>query len=161
MHKNIDRFDLKILVALQKNARITTLNLSDEVGLSASPCHTRMRRLEKGGFVGPYRAEVNINKLVHTLTAIVPLELSQHEAKHFTAFERAIANMPEIVECSAVGGGFDYVLKVVTRDVESYQHLMEGLLKREIGISRYFSYFVTKPIKKFAGYSLEALLDQE
>lgn len=157
--KTIDRIDIKLLSALQRDGRATTLKLANEIGLSSSPCHVRLRRLEDSGVIGSYRADINMNKLAHTVMVIVPVELAHHEAKDFKHFESRIKEIPEIVECYAVGGGFDYILRVVARDVESYQNLMENLLEDEIGIHRYFSYIITKPIKRFEGYPLADLLE--
>ncbi|UVK49017.1 Lrp/AsnC family transcriptional regulator (plasmid) [Mesorhizobium sp. AR07] len=158
MRSSIDPYDLKILSALQRDGRTTMSRLAETVGLSASPCHARVQRLIKDGVLGPFRPDVRIDKLTYSLTVIVPVELKQHESKNFTAFERAISTIPEIVECYAVGGGFDYVLKVITKDIESFQSLMDGLLEKEIGIAKYYSYIVTKTIRRFTGFPLEKLL---
>ncbi|WP_269808468.1 Lrp/AsnC family transcriptional regulator [Sinorhizobium mexicanum] len=157
MRKSIDEFDLKILSALQRLGRTTMSRLADTVGLSSSPCHARVQRLTKDGVLGAFRPEVNLDKLTYSLTVIVPLELKRHEARDFRAFEKILRITPEIVECYAVGGGFDYILKVVTKDVGSFQNLMDNLLENEVGIARYYSYIVTKPIKKFTGFPLEEL----
>jgi Lrp/AsnC family transcriptional regulator of ectoine degradation len=73
--------------------------------------------------------------------------LSSHRQADFDRFERAIRDLPEVVACWSVGGGVDYVLKVMTRDIDTYQRLVDGLLEREIGIDRYFTYIVTKTVK--------------
>ena len=75
-------------------------------------------------------------------------------------FEKEIVKRPEVVECVAVGGGFDYILKVVAKDVESYQQLMDDLLEKSVGIARYYSYFVTKSVKRFEGFPLSDLLER-
>lgn len=161
MRKSIDRYDLKILSALQRDGRTTMSRLAGTVGLSASPCHARVQRLMKDGVLGPCRPDVNIDKLTYSLTVIVPVELKQHDSKNFKVFEKVISTMPQIVECYAVGGGFDYVIKVITKDIESFQHLMDELLEREVGIARYYSYIVTKPVKKFIGLPLKELLSSD
>lgn len=153
--------DIKILSAVQRNGRITVLKLSEHIGLSSSPSHARLRRLESCGVINSYRAEIDLDRLMHTISVIVPVELTHHEAKDFKRFEDRIREVPEVVECSAVGGGFDYILRIVTRDIESYQRLMDQFLDDEIGIRRYYSYVVTKAIKRNRGYPLENLLDAQ
>ncbi len=78
---------------------------------------------------------------------IVEITLGGHRQADFDRFERAIRGEPEVVSCWSTGGGVDYVLKVVARDVEAYQRLVDGWLEREIGISGYFTYIVTKVVR--------------
>jgi Lrp/AsnC family transcriptional regulator of ectoine degradation len=85
-------------------------------------------------------------------------ELESHRSQDFQAFERALAPLDEVVACWAVGGGFDYILQVVTRDIDSYQRLVDHLLEARIGVARYFTYVVTKPVKSSMP-PLERLLD--
>ncbi len=75
------------------------------------------------------------------------MTLRTHRQADFDRFERAIREQPEIVTCWSVGGGVDYVLKVACRDIDSYQRLIDGLLERELGIDRYFTYIVTRTVK--------------
>lgn len=154
-----DEFDVKILVALQTDGRMTKLHLADRIGLSASPCWERLRRLEEAGFIRGYHAEVAIERLVKMSLVFVEVTLRAHEAQDFMRFERAIQNVPEVVECHATAGGFDYLMKVVTTDIEHYQNLIDELLETDIGIHRYFTYIVTKSIKRFMGYPLQRLLE--
>lgn len=154
-----DDLDVKILEALQRDGRMTNLHLADEVGLSPSPCWERLRRLEQAGVIRGYHAELALDRIVKTSLVFVEITLRAHEARDFMRFEQAILSIPEVIECQATGGGFDYVLKVVTTDVEHYQHLIERLLAADIGIHKYFTYIVTKQIKPFTGYPLRSLLE--
>jgi hypothetical protein len=87
-------------------------------------------------------------KAFGTLTTVFMLgELSQHKAQDFTQFEKAINDIPEIVECWALGGGYDYLLKFVCSSIDAYQKLVERILDQEVGMTRYYTYVVTKPIK--------------
>jgi Lrp/AsnC family transcriptional regulator, regulator of ectoine-degradation genes len=88
----------------------------------------------------------------------VLVELERHRSEMFQAFERAVAPLDEIVACWSVGGGFDYLLQVVTRDIDSYQRLMDSLLEAQLGLARYFSYIVTKQVKAPGAMPLEAVL---
>ncbi|TVQ84240.1 MAG: Lrp/AsnC family transcriptional regulator [Micavibrio sp.] len=144
----MDKIDLKILSALQRDGRMTKQRLSEEVALSPSACLARMQKLEKDGIIKSYGTEVALGKIGPHSIVIVEITLKKHKAEDFEKFEKAIANIPEIVECLAVGGGIDYIARFVTRSIEEYQNLMDRLLEDDLGIDRYFSFFVTKPIKK-------------
>jgi Lrp/AsnC family transcriptional regulator, regulator of ectoine-degradation genes len=155
----LDAIDLKILAALQREGRITKIKLAQEVGLSISPCLERMRRLERAGFVRGYRAELDLAKLLSASTIYVEVTLKGHTAADFERFERAIAAAAEVVECDAIGGGIDYLMKVVATDIDHYQQIIERLLNADIGIGKYFTYIVTKKIKR-APYPLRELLEK-
>jgi DNA-binding Lrp family transcriptional regulator len=140
----LDRIDLKILAKLQQEGRITNVELADAVGLSPSPCLTRVKRLEKAGYITGYGAHVNFNKLGEILTVFTEVTLSEHRQGDFSRFENRIAKIDEIVECHLVSGGYDYLLKFVARGVSHYQSIMEGMLESDYGIEKYFSYVVIK-----------------
>jgi Lrp/AsnC family transcriptional regulator of ectoine degradation len=150
MQPRLDAIDLKILATLQNEGRITKLALADRVGLSPTPCWTRLKRLEKAGFIKAYRAEIDLAKLGSATTVLVEIILKQHRYEDFEVFERAVRRVPEIVECLATGGGIDYLLKVVTKDIDAYQRLIDELLSAGIGVERYFTYVVTRTVKTAA-----------
>ncbi len=140
----LDRIDLKILTQLQQAGRITNVELADAVGLSPSPCLTRLKRLEKAGYITGYGAHINLQKLGEYLTVFTEVTLTEHRAGDFSRFETRIRKFDEIVECHLVSGGYDYLLKFVTRGVARYQELIEGMLESDYGIEKYFSYVVIK-----------------
>jgi Lrp/AsnC family transcriptional regulator of ectoine degradation len=154
----IDRIDLKILSVLQQDARITKRDLADKVGLSASACIERMNRLEKAHVIRGYHAELELPRLVATMTVFAEIVLKRHHADDFQQFESTMRRLPEVVECCALGGGIDYLVKFVTRDIVHYQELIEQLLDSAVGIDRYFTYVVTKQIKRAAEYPIAHLL---
>ncbi|BCH05368.1 AsnC family transcriptional regulator (plasmid) [Mesorhizobium sp. 131-2-5] len=143
----LDPIDLKILDAIQRDGRITKLALADKVGLSPTPCWMRLRKLEKAGIISGYHAKVALRTIAPAATVLMEVTLASHRQADFDRFERVIRDIPEIVACWSVGGGVDYVLKVMARDVDAYQRLVDALLEREIGIDRYFTYIVTKTVK--------------
>lgn len=140
----LDRIDLKILTQLQQAGRVTNVELADAVGLSPSPCLTRVKRLEKAGYITGYGAHVNLNKLGEFLTVFTEVTLAEHRAGDFSRFESRIRNVDEIVECHLVSGGYDYLLKFVARGVGHYQQIIEDMLASDFGIEKYFSYVVIK-----------------
>ncbi|MET3577373.1 Lrp/AsnC family transcriptional regulator of ectoine degradation [Mesorhizobium robiniae] len=144
----LDQIDLKILDAVQRDGRITKLALADKVGLSPTPCWMRLRKLEKAGIVSGYHAKVAVRAVAPVATVLMEVTLASHRQADFDRFERVIRDVPEIVACWSVGGGVDYLLKVMARDIDAYQRLVDALLEREIGIDRYFTYIVTKTVKE-------------
>jgi Lrp/AsnC family transcriptional regulator of ectoine degradation len=143
----LDDRDLKILSILGREGRISKAELAKRVNLSAAPTWERLKRLENAGIIAGYRAAVELRKLAPHVTVFMAAELESHRAEDFQAFERVLAPLDEVVACWAVGGGFDYVLQVVTRDIDSYQRLVDYLLEARVGLARYFTYVVTKAVK--------------
>ena len=143
----LDAIDLKILEAIQRDGRITKLALAEQVGLSPTPCWMRLRKLEKAGIVSGYHARIAMRVVAPVAIVLMEVTLANHRQAAFDRFERVIRDIPEIVACWSVGGGVDYVLKVMARDIDAYQRLVDGLLEREIGIDRYFTYIVIKTVK--------------
>lgn len=154
----VDKFDLKILEALQSNGRMPAARLADHVGLSASPTWERVRKLEEAGVLRGYHADVALERIAPVTLVIVPVVLEYHRGQDLLRFERAIANIPEVIECLAVGGGVDYILRFAIPRIEDYQRLIERLLEADVGIQRYWTYIVTKPIKPFAGVPVAQLV---
>ncbi|MGR3322636.1 MAG: Lrp/AsnC family transcriptional regulator [Pseudooceanicola sp.] len=153
----LDKRDLAILRAVAANGRITKAALAEEVGLSPSPCWTRLKRLEESGLIESYGARISLRRFAPHVVVFVTVELAEHNAATFQGFERAIARQDEVTACWALGGGFDYLLQIITRDIESYQTLIDDLLEARIGVVRYFSYVVTKQVKSRAAPPLELL----
>lgn len=142
--QKLDRIDIRILGHLQRNGRLTNVDLADAVGLSPSPCLIRVKRLEKAGFITGYGAYVQLEKLGTMQLVFTQVTLSDHRREDFAKFEAAIRNIDEIVECHLVSGGFDYLLKFVTRSVVHYQTIIEEVLEQNVNIEKYFSYIVIK-----------------
>lgn len=154
----LDRLDIRILSHLQRNGRISNVALADAVGLSPSPCLTRVKRLEKAGYIIDYGAHLQLEKLGSIQRVFTQITLSDHRLEDFARFESYIRKVDEVLECHLVSGGFDYQLTFLTRNVVHYQSVMEDLLERGIGIDKYFSYIVIKSpvVKKY--YPIEKLI---
>ncbi len=157
----LDKFDVRILSTLQQQGRLANARLADVVGLSSSATWERVQRLERNGFIRGYHADIAIGRIPEVAQVVVPVVLSKHRANDFRRFEQAVSEVDEVAECLAVGGGVDYVLRFVVADAGRYQELMDQLLSADIGIERYWSYVVTKPVKPFAGFPLERLLSAD
>jgi len=154
-----DRTDLLILTTLQREGRITKTALAERVNLSPTPCWERMHRLEHDGVITGYNAQVNLDHVAPHTVIFTEVTLASHTREDFERFELTINETPEITECWATGGGVDYLLKFIIRDVATYQDLIERLLRAELGIDRYFTYVVTKPVKVSPVLPIESLLD--
>ena len=144
----LDAIDLRILAAVQRDGRITKLRLADLVGLSPTPCWLRLRKLEQAGLIAGYHARLAPRRVAPFATVLVEVTLANHRQQDFDRFERAIAAQEAVTDCWSVGGGVDYILKVVARDIDAYQRLIDRLLADEIGIDRYFTYIVTRTVKE-------------
>jgi DNA-binding Lrp family transcriptional regulator len=160
MPPKLDRIDLNILAHLQRNGRISNVDLAEAVGLSASPCLSRTKRLESAGYVVGYGARLDLAKLGEVVMVFTEVTLTDHRRSDFARFEAAIATIDEVLECHLVSGGYDYLLKFVTRGVAHYQSVVEAMLDRGLGIEKYFSYIVIKSPLMKEHYPLGRLFDQ-
>lgn len=156
----LDKIDLHILDVLQRNGRMTKLRLAEAVHLSPTACWERLNRLERSGIIAGYGARVDFEKLGRFTTVLVEITLKSHSQADFHRFEATILKEPQVVACDATGGGIDYLLRVIARDIDSYQRLIDRLLAAEVGIERYFTYVVTKTVKATPP-SIEQIRDPE
>ncbi len=143
----LDARDIKILSILQREGRLSKAALAERVNLSSTPCWERLNRLEEAGIIESYGANISLKAFGPLTIVFVEISIENHRSEDFQRFEQAIAKIPEIVECWAVGGGIDYLCKVIVRHFADYQALIESLLANNIGIQRYFTYVVTAPVK--------------
>lgn len=152
----LDERDLRILAILQREGRITKTELADRVNLSPTPCWSRLKRLEKIGLIEGYRAKIALKRFGLTMV-FMEAELESHRATDFAQFEAAMRQTAEVTGCWSVGGGIDYLIQIMVRDVDSYQRLVDRLLDSGIGLKRYYTYVVTKAIKEDSPAPLESL----
>jgi DNA-binding Lrp family transcriptional regulator len=145
----LDRTDIKILYELQKNGRITNVELADLVHLSPSPCLMRVKRLQAEGYIEGYSAQINLGMLGQTLTVFTEITLKNHRQVDFARFLAVVDKIDQVIECHLVSGGYDYLVKFVTAGIGEYQTIMERLTDMDVGIDKYFSFVVLKsPIVK-------------
>jgi len=143
----LDERDIQILSILQKEGRITKTNLADRLNLSLTPSWDRLQRLEEEGIIKSFGARLSSPFLKNFHLVITEVELESHKEGEFTRFEDAIMGFDEVLSCWSVGGGLDYILKVLVKDVSDYQDFLKRVLKSNIGLRRYFSYAVLDRIK--------------
>lgn len=121
---DIDQFDRKIMSHLSADARMTISDLAAKVGLSKSPCHARVKRLERLGFILGYAARLDPVKLGLDHIAFVEVKLSDTRAEALRRFNQAIMDVSEIEQCHMIAGGFDYLLKVRTSSIKDYRRIL-------------------------------------
>lgn len=145
----LDRIDRHILKLMQTNARISNLELADQVGLSPTPCSRRVKRLEESGLIAGHVTLLNPDALGLDLTAIIGISMDRHTPDRFENFEKAITQMPEVIECSIVTGQTaDFLLKAVVRDMHHYEKFLLGHLTRITGVTGVHSSFVLRHLVK-------------
>ncbi len=143
----LDERDIQILSILQEEGRITKTALADRLNLSLTPSWDRLQRLEEEGIIESYGAKLSSPFLKNFHLVITEVELESHKEGEFARFEDAIMGFDEVLSCWSVGGGLDYILKVLVKDVSDYQDFLKRVLKANIGLRRYFSYAVLDKIK--------------
>lgn len=144
----LDKFDIKILHILQQDGRITKSNLAHAINLSVSPCWERVKRLEQAGVIEGYGARINPDAVIKLNTVLVEITLGQHDVQSFQRFERAMQACDDVKECWATGGGIDYIVRLGVTDIDYYQRLIDRWLTDDLGIKQYYTYIVTKQVKR-------------
>jgi Lrp/AsnC family leucine-responsive transcriptional regulator len=158
MTLSIDKIDKHILTLMQSNGRISNLELADKVGLSPTPCSRRVKRLEDSGLIDGHVTLLNKEALGLNLTAIIGISMDRHTPDRFEQFEKAIVNMPEVIECSIVTGQTaDFLLKVVVKDMQHYEKFLLGNLTRLTGVTGVHSSFVLRHVVKKTALPLDQL----
>ena len=142
----MDAIDRKILALLQADGRLTITELASRVGLSVSPCHRRLRELERSGAITGYRAVVDPNALGLTFEALVFVTMRQEDRDTLLGFEKAVAAVPHVVQAQRLFGDPDYLLRIVTEDLGAYQRLEDDVLAALPGVQRLNSTLVMKQI---------------
>lgn len=147
----IDAIDRKILGALQQDSRKSVHELGEAVGLSASACHRRLKALEERGLIEGYRAVLNAERLGFQMMFFIEVSLSSQSEPTLDAFEAAVRDVPEILECHLMAGQSDYILRVVCRDHEDFERLHRRLLARLPGVARVHSNMSIRTVKARTG----------
>jgi Lrp/AsnC family leucine-responsive transcriptional regulator len=153
----LDRIDRRILSLLQEDGRISNVDLAARVGLSASPCLRRVRRLEAEGYIRKYSAVLDAEKVGFGVTIFVYVSLTESTRAAVEGFRAAVMKIPEIIECHSVSGNEDFILTVLTRDLESYKRVNDEALLRLPHVSKKVSSFSLDPVKTSTGLPLELL----
>ncbi len=143
----LDRTDKRILAEIQKNGRISNLELADVIGLSPSPCLRRVKQLEESGMIEGYTARLNASKLGLKLIALIQINMDKHTPDRFEHFEKTIKSYPEVLECLLIAGQTaDYLLKIAVQDMEVYQDFLLNKITKIPGVTDVHSSFVLRQV---------------
>ncbi len=151
----MDKTDRKILAVLQRDGRISNQRLAEEVGLSVSPCWRRVKRLEQEGYIERYVTLLDAGKVGLRITAFVHVSLEDHHPDTLTEFDRLIRTRPEVLECFAMSGQDDYLLRVVCPDMDAYEDFLTRHLLALKGVRTANTSFVLKTRKSTTALPLE------
>ena len=133
--------------ALQKNARITTKELSSDLKLSQTPIYERIKRLEREGFINNYVAILNKEKIGKPMVTYCSVQLKEHAKPFLKQFEEEVVRFEEVVECFYIAGNFDYLLRVIVKDIAEYQNFLVNKLAALENIQNVQSMFVMTEVK--------------
>ncbi len=142
----MDPIDRRLLEVLQKDGRMSNADLSDRVHLSPSACHRRVQRLEEAGVITGYVALVNPREVGRKTTVFVEITLSGQADEVLDAFERAVARVPDVLECHLMAGSADYLLKVVALDTEDFARIHRRYLATLPGVAQMQSSFALRTV---------------
>lgn len=132
---NLDPIDLMLLSELQADGRITNVDLAEKVGLTAPPCLRRMRALEQSGVIRAYHAEIDPAALGYTITVFAMVSLKSQAEEDLKAFEHHVMSLPDVRECHMLNGEIDFILKILARDLQSFQELLTSQLTSAPNVS--------------------------
>ncbi len=152
----LDRIDRTILDTLQKDGRISNVELAKRVNLSPSPCIDRVRKLEQEGFIEGYGAKLSAAKLGLGTAAFIQVTLDRTTGAVFDQFRDSVVQIPEVAECHMVAGGFDYLLKLRLSSMEAYRAVL-GRIVDLPGVLQTHTYVVIEQVKQDSGLPLEEL----
>ncbi len=154
---NLDHFDRKILQALQKNSDCSMAELGEMVGLSHTPCWRRVNRLQEEGIIKGKVALIDANKLGLSVTVFTYITIKSHEEESLNAFETAVKNIDEIIQCHSTSGDKDYVLQVLVRNVSDYERLLKQTLVHLPNVACANSTFALKQVKNTTQLPLQGI----
>lgn len=143
----IDKFDREILRVLQRDATVSMAELSQQVGLSHTPCWRRVKKLEKEGIIKQKVTLLDNKKLNLGVSVFIYVTLKNHDNESLMAFESAVLDINEIVECHTTSGDKDYLLKIIVESIEEYEHLLKSKLTQLPGVDHLSSTFALKQVK--------------
>lgn len=145
---SLDTIDKRILAALQRKGRLSNSDLSETVNLSPSACHRRVQRLEQEGYIRDYVALLDARKMGMPTTVFVEITLQGQADEVLDAFEKAVARIPDVLECHLMAGTADYLLKVVAENTEDFARIHRQHLARLPGVRQMQSNFALRTVFK-------------
>ena len=154
MELKLDATDKKLLTLLQSDAKLTTKQLAHHLGLTLTPVFERIKRLEKQGAISKYVAILDKEKIGRKLIAFCNVSIKEHSREFIHNFESQIVNFPEVMECYHIAGMYDYMLKINTRDMDTYHDFIYNKLATIENIGNVRSSFVMNELKNSTAHQL-------
>lgn len=155
--KSLDRIDRKILELLQRDGRISNVDLAKKIALSPTPCLERVKRLERDGYITGYVALADANKLNASTLAFIQVSLTNTSTEQLRVFNDRMRNLNEVEACHMVAGGFDYLLKIRCADMQDYQRFLGEQLAATPNIAQTHTYVVIEEVKSETAIPLDKL----
>ena len=151
----LDAIDRKLLAELQKDGRVTNVDLATKVGLTAPPCLRRMRALEQSGVIRSYHADIDGASLGYTITLFAMVSLKSQAEEDLRSFEEHVASLPDVRECHMLNGEIDFILKIVSKDLQSFQELLTSQLTSAPNVSSVKTSLTIRTTKDEPGVPIE------
>ena len=152
---NLDRIDRRLLCELQNEGRITNVELAQRVGLTAPPCLRRVRALEDEGVIRGYHADLDASKLGYAITVFALVSLKSQAEDALRQFEEHMKGLPEVRECHMLNGEIDFILKIVSRDLQSFQEFLTSKLTPAPNVASVKTSLTIRTAKQLPGVPLE------
>ncbi|VTQ57729.1 Leucine-responsive regulatory protein [Campylobacter jejuni] len=149
--------DLRILKQLQKSGRMTNQELAEKVGMAASPCWRRMKQLEDSGVITGYQANIDRKKIGLGLLAFIRVKIDSHSEEDAQRFEQEVGALPPVIACYAIAGDADFMLQVVSKDLDSFSSFAMEVVRRLPGIKEMQTSFVLREVKPLDVLPLEGI----
>ena len=153
--QTLSALDARILAALQQDGRTTNQTLADGIGMSASPCWRRVRQLEEHKVIQGYRAVLDRRKIGLGVLVFVRVTIDRHSEVEARKFEQEVMALEDVVACYSIGGDADFLLQVVSRDLDTFADFAMSVIRRLTGIKEMQSMFVLKEIKPFVAWPVK------
>lgn len=152
---NLDSIDRRLLAELQEEGRVTNVELAQRVGLTAPPCLRRVRALEESGVIRGYHADLDASKLGFAITVFAMVSLKSQAEDSLRQFEDAMKNLPEVRECHMLNGEIDFILKIVSKDLQSFQEFLTSKLTPAPNVASVKTSLTIRTAKQMPGVPLE------
>ena len=152
--RSLDKFDWRILDAVQADGRLSLASISEQVGLSKTPCQIRLRRLEEEGYITGYHARFNMRKIRKNCVVFIQIKLEATSRRHLEQFNAAVRKMDAIQTCHMMAGSFDYLLKVRCRNMEEYRVILTDCINELPGVYQTTTFPVMEEVKRAVGVDL-------
>ena len=151
---NLQKLDIEILNILQMDSTISVKDIAEKIGLTTTPTYERIKRLEQDGIITKYVALIDREKVGLNLLVYCNIVLKEQSKKALMSFENAVLKMPEVLEIISISGTYDYMLKIVAEDINTYNDFVVNVISNIPNIGQYHSSIVLKEVKKETSYKI-------